>query len=138
MQTENKSSPSKLKTIAIAVLALAIVIIAFLFTITSYEGIPDRARFFLSKEYRYIVPMPVEGQDFAHPLPHGSDAVSFRFEDSVTWGELRDKNNPYHDWNLPDTPEWNRFVFYGKEMSLFQLLFFPPPSRWDDNGGWRY
>ena len=132
------SNPSKLKAAAIAIGVLVVIVLAFMFTITTYEAIPDRARFLVNTKERYVVPKPLPGHYIFHPLPGDSDEVFARFDASVTWGELRNKEHLYHGLGLPDTPEWDRFVFYGEDVSLFRSLFFPPPSRWDEQGRWRY
>ena len=138
MQPRNDTNLSKLKTTGIAIGVLAVIVLVFMFTMTSHEAIPDRARFLVNRKERHVVPEPLPGHYIFHPLPEDGGEVFASFDGSVTWGELRTTDHPCHDFGLPDTPEWNRFVFYGEEISLFRSLFFAPPSRWDEEGRWRH
>ncbi len=138
MQPADVTAISKLKTAIIAMVVTGTILLVVMLTISSRETIPDRARFLVNKTERYIVPEPLPGQFIFHELPGDSEEVFARFQDTVTWSELRKKDNPYHGFDLPDTQQWNAFVFYGEEVSLLRSLFFPPPSRWDSEGRWRY
>ena len=68
MQPRNDPNASKLKTAAIAVGFLVVVVLALMFTITTHEAIPDRARFLVNTKERYLVPAPLSAQYIFHPL----------------------------------------------------------------------
>ncbi len=130
---------TNVKTTAAAIVVTCVVAFAFTITVTTYEAVPDRAMFLVNTKVRYVVPRPVAGPYIFHPLPNQSDdEVFLQFDGTVSWGELKKKDHPYHDFGLPQTPEWDTFIMYGREVSLFRSLLFPPPSRWDDEGNWRY
>lgn len=138
MRADSGGRSSKLKSAALGLGAMLALVLVSMFAITSREAIPDRAAFLVNVEERYVVPKPLPGQFIFHPIPGAEDEVLGRFDGTVTWGELRRKDHPYHDFDLPSTPEWDRFMFIGEEITLFRSIFFPPPSRWDEQGQWRY
>lgn len=112
--------------------------IGFMLLITSREAVPERAKFLVNTDERYVVPRPVDGESIFHPLPGKSDDVLMSFDDTVTWGELKRSDHPYHNFGLPSTAEWDAFEMYGAKVSMVESLLSPPPSRWDDEGNWRY
>jgi hypothetical protein len=130
--------PSKLKIVAIARGVLMVIVLAFMFTISTSEAIPDHARFLVNTTEGYIVPEPLPNHSIFYPLPNSDDRPYPNFNGTVSWGELCKKEHPYHDLGLPRTRQWDNFVFYGQEVSLLRSLFFPPESRWDKEGRWRY
>lgn len=123
----------------IGVGGLIAVVMAFMLAVTTSEAIPDKALFLVNTEQRFVVPAPLPGRYVFFALPDGTgDDVWMRVQDRITWGELRHEDHPYHDFDLPQTPEWDLFVFYGEEVTLLRSLLYPPPSRWDESGHWRY
>ena len=138
MQPSNSNNSSGLKNSAFAACAVFGIVLAFMFGITSSEETPDRARFLVNKKNRYVVPEPLPGRTIFYSLPSQDDEVFAQFDGTVTWAELRKKDHPYHDYGLPQTREWDAFVEYGESVSFFRSIFFPPPSRWDEDGRWRY
>ena len=128
-----------LKQTCAVIAVLCTVPLSLMVLVTSSEAIPDRARFLVNKEEKYVVPRPVPGQYIFRPLPNQGDDEAFtQFDGTVSWGELKNTDHPYHDFGLPKNPEWDDFVLYGREVSLLRSMLFPPPSRWDDDGNWRY
>jgi hypothetical protein len=116
-------------------LVVVVVLLAFSVCVTTREAIPDRARFIVRTKERYIVPRPVPGQNIFHSLSAtDDDDVLVRFDAVVTWGDLRQKDHPYHKFDLPKTPEWDKFRYYGREVSLLRSTLFPEESRWDETG----
>lgn len=131
------SAPSYVSAILGLLILLSLVVIPALFVITSREAIPDRARFLVNQKMKLIVPEPVPGG--WHKLPGGDGIPPFNpIDTTVTWGDIRRKEHPFHDFELPDAPGWRRMDYLGREISLFRSVFFPPDSRWDEEGRWRY
>ena len=132
-------NPSNLNTAVGVIAVICVIAFSFMITLGTHEGVPDRAKFNVNTKDRYVVPCPVPGQFIFHPLPNQNfDDVFLKFDGSVSWGDLKKKDHPYHDFGFPETREWATFVMYGPRVSLFRSLLFPPPSRWDDEGFWRY
>lgn len=117
---------SKLKVIGIGAGVLAVVVVSVLLTITTYEAIPDHALFLVNKS-----------QQIVRPAFAANEKVN-GFDTQATFKELNDTDHPYFGFKLPPEKEWDEFTLYGREVSVLRNLTYPPESRWDENGYWRY
>ena len=98
---------SRIKQIAIVVVVLLGIALAFMLLITRSEAIPDRAKFEVHKKNKFIVPAPISGQRIFFPIQgRGPKEERSRSYILVTWGELKRKDHPFHNFDLPPGPGW--------------------------------
>jgi hypothetical protein len=90
---------SHLKTAFAFIAFIGVVTIAFAIATGTHEAVPDRAQFLVNTNEGYVVPCPIAGRFIFHPLPDhpANNDVLARFKDAVSWGELKQKDHPYHD-----------------------------------------
>ncbi len=128
----------RLKAILVAVAIVFGIFLAISFSITTHEAVPDNAQFLVNVQDEYILPRPIEGLDLWRDPQNGNIDWTKNCTEIVTYRELLNQDNPYHDFDLPDIPEWNSRRLYGREVSLFWSIVNPPLNRWDSDGRWRY
>ena len=103
--------------------------------ISGREAVPDRAKFLVDEGERIIVPAPLPGRYEFHEVP---DRSGEEWDAVISWSDLREPASPYGSYQLPSTAAWDQFEMYGPEVSLLRGWLFPPESRWDSLGYWRY
>lgn len=112
-----------------------LMVVVFAGLIGTREAVPDNAKFAVDIRQHIIVPAPVSGQYIFYEVPGHEDGL---WDRTVSWSDLKDETGQYVDFQLPDTPEWNNFELYGREISLLRSWITRPQSRWDSTGFWRY
>jgi hypothetical protein len=143
---ESKNPPMKTMSIArtcAAVLFFVLFIVAGLsHLVTSTEEIPDKAKFVYDMELKVFIPSPEIGTPAFFPVAGKfadvRDSLQSKWDGTTTWGEIKKKDGPFANYDLPKGPGWDRFVFYGSPVPLWKSLLFDVPSRWDEAGFWRY
>lgn len=140
--TEINSPENRAKGCLIGLGALVIVIAAFAHVVTTSEAIPDEAKFVYDTNMRIIVPCPQVGEPAFYPVPGKFDDVrhslTSEWDGVTTWAQIRKKDGPFVDYDLPIGRGWDDFVFYGRPIPLWKDILINPESRWDDDGYWRY
>ena len=139
---EHVPSESKAKGCLIGIGVLIIVAASFSHLVTTSEAVPNRAKFVYDRTLKIIMPCPQPGHLAFHPVPGKFDdvrgSVNSEWDGVAIWEQVRKKDGAFTDFALPEGEGWDEFVFYGKPIPLWRDILFSPPSRWDEDGYWRY
>ncbi len=117
--------------------ALGVWILPLMILFKVPDSTPDHALFVYDRQERMIVPRPVAGLAWTAPVPRGDPSNEAEWDGVVSWGELQVQPE-FEGYGLPEDSAWKEFSLDGRPVPLLQRIFWPPPSRWDEEGRWLY
>jgi hypothetical protein len=92
---------------------------------------PDNARFFVYHDRKWIVP------DYADSANTNAQTNGIKPDAVVLFGEARRKDSAYRQYTTPLGSDWKSDC--NQQLGgLIRSKFFPPPSRWTEDGKWKF